>query len=176
MANTALEQAASIISDAREALKSLLETEHNILFVGMNARLTQMQNQLAFASGSDLVSAAPAKFEPVTDFMGEKIERAKKIEASDLSPKEMEKKLLQDKINSLQKELPNLTNEQILESYMNDQIVIRGIAKRAGLDNYRDSEINSTFLDEIRTGFNQQAKDAAAAEKDASITKDNLLG
>jgi hypothetical protein len=176
MANNALVQAAGLLSDVKEALRPLLEKEHNMFFIGFDARLGQMINQLNFASGGTLLDPNPVRFEPVTNFMGEELKMAKEIKMTDLSPKELERKLFNEKVNALQKELPNLTNDQILESYINEPIVIRGLARRAELDNYRDGEVNSTFLDQIRTAFNDFEAAKALAEKDEVIKDENLMG
>lgn len=138
------------------------------------AQLTRLHSQLQFlVGGSDRVTVVPSastKLEPITEFMGVPINRAKPVTQSQLTPKEQEKALLQEKADRLEESIHTLENENILDSYKNDVLPIRLVAKRAGLEDFKTAEINGTYLDEIRSAMKSQAEyEAKQREEQAKI-------
>lgn len=166
----ALVDASHILVNAKEQVLDMLSDNlYGHLKIGIRADLDRLINRLNFLTGRQQETAVDARshFPPITHFMGEKIEKPKVVKIEDMTPKDAEKKIFLDKVDALEKMFPTLPNQKILDAYSqtNDTNVIRGVAKRAGIENYRRGEINEKFLEDIRTGM------AAQIEKKENIVK-----
>lgn len=161
------------LESCQEDLKSLLSDKHDVILIGINAKFELMKNQLRMLSGTQVHLNKKLEFKPVTNFMGDDITKktAKEVKTEDLSPRELEIKNLTDKANQLQEGFDKLDNKSIVESYQNDYAPIRLLAKRAGLDDYKEAKITEAYIDLIRNGFAEQQKIKAAKEKDANALK-----
>jgi len=99
--------------------------------------------------------------------MGEDITKKKEVTASDLNPKEEEKKKFRERVHKLRDEIHSIHPSVILNSYTmaDDLLVLRGCAKLAGVEDYDKKEINLKFIEEILTGLDLKAEEAEAHKK-----------
>jgi hypothetical protein len=162
------ELAIDIIESAQADLQQALADKHEVVLIGINAKFEIMKNQLRMMAGMNVFSENKVDLPPVTEFMGDPIEKkqGKPVETKNLSARELQVKNLTDKADKLQESLDTLKNEQILESYQNDLAPIRLLAKRAGLEDFKEAQINGEYLDLIRNGFKEQEEINAAKDRD----------
>lgn len=150
-----------VLNELRKAKINVLEvltpTNNSLLRIHAENALDNLINRFAFVAGdsSSVGNTSGQKFPPVTNFMGENIEISKPITRADLTSKEVEKNKILDKMSELQKVIYDLENKQVLENYSlkEDKIVLRGLAKRAGVEDYAKAEINEAFIQEIKVGL-----------------------
>lgn len=163
-----IETAIKLLVDTKEELSELLGDENHLLMVNFISNFDRMIGRLDFISSrSSMTPLGQVDFPPITNFMGEELNVTKKVDVEELEPDDSDRAKFAQKVSDLQKNLPAISNEKILESYVvkEDQLVIRGVAKRAGLPNYKEAEINGTFLDEIRQGLIDMGAQQAFTEK-----------
>jgi hypothetical protein len=166
-----------------QALTSLIElapeylSEFPHLQLMAESNLKRIASQIAFVGGGEILNThTPAKLEPITEFMGEPINAPQPVKEVELTAQELELKLFREKVDRLQGSIFTLTDDSILESYKNEPNVIRGVAKRAGVENYKDVTINGDLLNTIREQLKAQAEQALKQEADANITKSAAPG
>lgn len=152
-----------ILVDTREQVNTLLANSSDMLRVSFVTKFDQMINQIGFVNGYGALVTTPKKnvLQPLTEFMGEPMVKkiSKKVTTAMLSPEDERKQQFKKDVEDLTVAFHSLTNEQILESYKNNSIVIRGVAKNAGLEKFRPEEVQITtsFLDDIRTALGATA-------------------
>lgn len=160
-AQEALKEAVTILVDAKEnVLEVLNEKDHGLTVITVQSGLDKLINKLSFLSGmaQEAPRDASARFEPVTEFMGESILRASEVTKEELNPKDLERKRFVERVDNLESSIETMTTEKVLDSHTTpeDQNVLRGVAKRAGLEDYRDGDINEAFVEKIRRGLVEQ--------------------
>lgn len=147
-----------ILVDTRETLCKLLEG-HDHIRIQIKTKFDLMINNLGFLNGKSSINLAPkSPLRPMTEFMGEPLKRAEKVTEAILTPDEQRKKEFAEKVDKLIEAFPNMTTEAIIDSYKADEIVIRGAARKAGLEKYKKNEVTITpeFIDDIRTALGAQ--------------------
>lgn len=169
-------KAVEALTKSKTEVLALLAKDNvgEIVSIGISTKFDQMINSLSFITGDFNPGTPNFSFEPITTFMGEKLETPVVVVAEQLEPTKDDTTAYVEKVDALQKNFPALENNKILESYvtLTDVLVLRGVAKRAGLEDFREAEINSIYIDKIREGL--KAKDAAKAFEDrqnANINK-----
>ena len=115
------------------------------------------------ANGKDSHTA----FKPITNFMGEKIEIAKPINPADLQPTNPEKEKFIEKVNKLYTQFTTLAPEGILNGYTipEDVLVLRGVAKRAGVENFEERPLTSQFIEDIALAIGIKAEEEVTQKK-----------
>jgi hypothetical protein len=148
-----------ILVDTRETLCKLLEG-HDHIRIQIKTKFDLMINNLGFLNGKASTSLAPrSPLRPMTEFMGTPIKREAKVTEETLTPDEQRRKEFGEKVDKLEGSFAEMTNEAIMDSYKGDDLPIRGVAKRAGLEKFSRKDvptISSTFLDDIRTALAAQ--------------------
>jgi hypothetical protein len=161
MSKETLNQASMILQAARdEVLHILGDQEHGMTVISIRSKMDQLINNLNFLSGTTATTPINAvdQFKPVTSFMGEPIETPKLIEPEQLTPQASERNLFLERVIELETQFPNMPNDKILDKYSipEYQNVLRGVAKRAGLENYKGGIIDNQFIDDIRAAMDSQ--------------------
>lgn len=168
-AQQAFTEALSVLTAARAEIIEILAEDGSTATISLKTGLDRMVNQLNFLTGNKLqTQVIKEEFKPVTDFMGSPIVRKLPVDEANLSPKELERQQFIQKVNDLEASIDDRENKDILDSFSSaeDQLVIRGVAKRAGLDDYKTAEINADYLDMIREGLEENADAATAKAND----------
>ncbi len=186
-----IRQAAEILVDAKEKVGELLSKlpEAN-LSLAVGPKIQSVINNLYFLSGTIAPQEHYEKaveFPPVTNFMGEEITLPKPVTKEDLTPAEYEKALFIDSVNRLYDEFPSLSADGILNSHTLPEhvIILRGVAKKAGVPGYEDRSIDKSFVDDIafyikekeaeeqkQKEIDEQIRLAEEAEKKGSVVND----
>lgn len=166
---------ADAISEFIRGVKEVLNApEHATILLSVTSDLTKVENRLRFISGSPqkaVEKPTTDPFPPITHFMGQKIKRVGMVKVDDLSPKDAERQSFRNRVDTLYAQFDSLSYQGILNSHTNkeDVLVLRGVAKRAGVENYETAEITRAFLEDISYGIEE--KEGEAAEQDR-IEKD----
>ena len=118
------------------------------------AVLTTLENGFRGIVGMDVVSNAGTVQEssgfsgkPHEDFMGVKTKPAP-IDVEDLAPADDVIAKLKAEVNEAYDTFRDRDNEAILKTV--DPLVIRGVAKKAGVEGFADTHLDSAFIDEIK--------------------------
>lgn len=163
MSKENLKQASQVLQEVKKYVLELLADEsHGLTVITIRSSLEKLINQLNFLSGDQQITPQNASdlFPPITHFMGEPIEMPKRLQAKELTPESSEKQKFLDRVVELEKQFPNMSNEKLLDKYSvpEYQNVLRGVAKRAGLDHYKEAAIDNQFIDDIRNAMKDQAE------------------
>lgn len=160
----AIKKAFAILQKAKSDVeKTLSAKEHSTLLLGITAGFNKISNKLAFLSGVNINQDSKRKFDPITNFMGEDLSIPEPIKEDDLSPSEKEKAVFISKVDKLYASIDTIAIDGLLNDYKlpEDVLVIRGIAKRAGVEGYEDKEISVKFIEEIIAAKKQKEADDA---------------
>jgi hypothetical protein len=170
-----IQEAITILKDAKQQINKLLNgPEHNQNLLEINANFTRIENRLGFMGGvlepTETKQEARKRFPPMTSFMGQKLETVKKFNQDDLTPSESTKKKYLASVNKLWNEIGNFTPDHLLKSYRieNDIKILRGVANRAGVQDFETAELNIEFIDKV-----QKAVAAKNKEKSKQAKIDN---
>lgn len=145
-------QCISILTGARDEIKILLvDSEHSHLSIGILASLEREISRLEFIGGVQPSTTTKQEFPPITNFLGEDINYPKPLTEDDLSPSELERSNFLTKVNNLYEQIDTLAPDGILNTYTipEDILVLRGVAKKAGVEGYEEAEINVPFIESI---------------------------
>lgn len=153
--------AADAISSCRDEVKVLIEGEGHAS-ITVNTGLTVLVDRMNFLAGRKQgignVAHASTQLQPITEFMGDDIKKAPAVRQEELSPEEERRQQFLAKVEKTEETLKDRDNKDILESLVTDEdkLVIRAVAKRAGVEDYKDAEINDDFLDFVRKAMDDQ--------------------
>jgi hypothetical protein len=170
-----VQQAADLLEKTQTELSEILkDAQYGTISLSILSDIERIRGRLSHLSGIPLTARVAEEFPPVTNFMGEEIERVtrKEVLAEDLDPDAEEKANFLAKVDKLYAEFDTLAPEGILNAFTipEDQMVVRAVAKRAGLDDYEEATINLDFLDKI----SRSMKKKAAEEKDLARVETEL--
>jgi hypothetical protein len=169
-----IEQTSEMLSFANDSAKELLSGNPSVLLL-VTSNLTQLINKLNFMTGRQTASTPAVEHPPITNFMGEEITYANKINKADLTPAQADREAFIDKVERLYTQFDTITPQGLLNSYTlpEDQLVIRGVAKRAGVEDYEDRTIDEDFIEDIAIAINnKKADDAQQAEIERQLQND----
>jgi hypothetical protein len=156
MANEALNSVGQLLLATKEDVQNLLSgTEHGATASLINHQLDQLINRVAFLGGNAPVSTATTEFPPITEFMGEPINRAEPITEAQLAAGDLEKQIFTDKVEALYDNIEAMFPDKVLNSYTipEDVLVLRGVAKKAGVPDYSNAPLNVAFVEAIHEGI-----------------------
>src|SRR4051812_22645997 len=115
-----IESALQILIKAKEDINQALqghEMESNSIFIlsGLTSQINKLSFQLGLTAGTE--TAAPQTFAPVTEFFGEKIERAEGVLPEQLINPPSEQEQYTQKVDALQSAFATMPAESIISSY-----------------------------------------------------------
>lgn len=149
-----LQDSLQIIKQAQvEVNKILSQTDYRANLLEINSLFERLIARHVFMGAVQNPEDRPQerKLQPMTRFMGKEIARDKTT-ASDLNPDaEMVKKYL-EKVAKLYEAIQFTSPSIILNSYTmaDDILVLRGVAKKAGVADAETKELNNDFIEEIQ--------------------------
>ncbi len=154
----AIDSLQKVKKDLNETLK---DQKHVMILLGFNADIDRLINRFAFLSGQEVKPSSNEEFLPVTNFMGEEIKPIKELKPEDITPGDEERQIFINKVDRLYADFDTIEPEGILNAFKiaDYQIILRGVAKRAGVDGYEDRGINLTFIEEIGKAIKQKTAD-----------------
>jgi hypothetical protein len=168
---TAVQKAINILAKAKNDVnQALAENVHELTKISISHTLTREINKLNFLSGANPIdNSTQQEYPPVTEFMGEPINRLKEVVALDLIPTPTEKEEFLAKVDALQLTFRERSKqakgpETLIADYSKEPKLLRAVAIRAGLEDARDGLINIDFIQRIKSGLD--ANDTRAKEED----------
>jgi len=172
-----LEQARNIISEASDTVNKLLAAD--ALFsirTNLNEKYNQQVNFINGLLGNvvtigSTVSALPT-LGPVTNFLGEAVNREKPVTVDAITVGPTEKEIFLQKRDAFYDTIPSLTNADVLKQLKlpSGDLIIRSCAKRAGITNFADASLNTKFIDALRKKIvAEQESEKAIQEADELV-------
>lgn len=160
-----------------EVNKNLSAPQYNGNLLNINSLFQQLISRLVFMGGilEPETAEKKTKLQPMTSFMGRPLKQDKTA-AVDLDPKESEKQQYLAKVEKLYNQIGFIQPSIILNSYTipEDVLVLRGVAKRAGVEGYESKELTVAFIEEIQFAI-ENKKELEQTQKivDTSAKKGN---
>lgn len=147
-----------------EVNKSLGETDYRGNLLEINSLFQRLIARLVFMGGIENPDSAPKEtnLQPATRWMGRDIKQDKTT-AADLNPDAEARKIFLAKVDKLYEQISFMQPSIILNSYTisDDIMVIRGVAKRAGVKDFESRELNTAFIEDIQAGIAAKKSEAA---------------
>ena len=157
----ATRHALDILLDARVKILELLQqTPYTNLQVSVDNNFNQLINFFRHTTGTSASTPeinSTTFFEPLNSFMGEAVHTPTAIDITLLTPKAEDTELLKQKILQLEASIDNLDNDVVMNSYAlpEDELVLRGLAKKLEMADYETKPIDYDFINTIRTALVQ---------------------
>jgi hypothetical protein len=167
---TDIKQAADLLVETKEEVLVILSgDEHSSLSLAVGPQLQAIINRLYFMSGftPEVITAPVDQFPPITNFMGEEIKLKKILTVEDSNPTDVERSIFLSKVENLYVEIVSLAPDGILNAYTlpEDVLVLRGVAKKAGVEGYDEKEINLAFIEAIATAIHDKENEDAEQKR-----------
>lgn len=171
MANP-VQESLKVLTEANQKIQKLLTgTEHVHQLLEINTLFRRIHTRLVFMGAvtepeHKSQNGATMEFKPITNFMGEEIRPAKKVTQSDINPDEARRQQFLSKVDKLYSEFLTLTPAIVLNAYTipEDVLVVRGVAKRAGVRDFQEKKMSVAFMEEIAQAINAKAATAALTD------------
>lgn len=188
MAEKPIQDSIEILKKAKEEINKLLAApRYNGNLLEINANLKRVETRLVFMGGvlerprRDQPGLQGARHQPMKTFMGKPLN----AEATEMDPVLKKKTLLnaeeaemdhfRTKVKKLAKDILNFPAQSILTNYRipEDILVIRGVAKVMGIEDFKTRELTVAFINEIKAAVERAGDQAAIQAKvDASLKKE----
>jgi len=153
----ATRHALDILLDARVKILELLQaTPYTNLQVSVDNNFNQLINFFRHTTGASASTPEVNStnfFEPLHSFMGDPIHASTAIDITLLTPKAKDTEVLRQKVLQLEASIDNLDNDVVMNSYAlpEDELVLRGLAKKLAIADYETRSIDYDFINAIRT-------------------------
>lgn len=146
-----------------EVNKNLADTDYRGNLLEINSLFQRLIARCVFMGGIENPDDKPKNrtLQPMTRFMGRDVKQDK-TSAADLNPAEHEKQQYLQKVNKLYESIQFTAPSIILNSYtmIDDILVLRGVAKKAGVGGYETKELNQAFVEEIQFAIAAKIEEA----------------
>lgn len=157
-----VQESLSLLTKTQQDINSLLKgVDMGANLLSINAKFSEIKARLEFmgavAEPESVKQNTDEMFPPITNFMGEKI-LLTKTSSADLNPGKNEKDVFLKKVEKLYDTLPAYSSEQLLKSYVtaSDLLILRGVAKKAGVPDYKESPLTIQFIEKIKAAVAEQ--------------------
>jgi len=153
----ATRHALDILLDTRVKILELLQqTPYTNLQVSVDNNFNQLINFFRHTTGASASTPeinSTTFFEPLNSFMGEPVLAPAAIDITLLTPTVEDTELLKQKVLQLEASIENLDNDVVMNSYAlpEDELVLRGLAKKLEVTDYETRVIDYDFINAIRT-------------------------
>lgn len=152
-----LEKAVATLDNAIAEIKTGLPDEMAALRIGVVEALTLQRNRVNGLLGEgSIANTNSGDLPPITTIFGVPVKMERQPVTSDhLKPNDDEKTLFLAALDTFYKEFPSLQPEQInqLIQMPGGEVKVRALAQKVGIGDYKDREINTLFIDEIKRGI-----------------------
>lgn len=166
-----VQQCMMIIKNAQSQIHQLLEgTDHvnNILEIDNLFRRLEFRFQsMGAVTEHEVITKKNDPFPPITSWMGEELKVDKTISRADINPEEADRVAYLKKVEALYTMMPEMTVDQVLNSYtLEDHVlVVRGVAKRAGVKDFDTREMNVPFIEDILLAIELKNEEKSGQDK-----------
>lgn len=162
-----IQDAIAVIQKAKENLSRLLaDPLYNGNLLEINANFKRIENRLQFMGGilTDKKADPTGSKKTLTSFMGKKLSGAKedaKAMRASISPSDEKKRIYLEKVGKLYQDISNYPPQSILTNYRRseDIMVLRGVAKRAGVEDFETRELTIQFVQDIITAIQKKEEE-----------------
>lgn len=155
-------------ADANKILSENTELSSVKLSVmaGIDKPLAQLRSLIGMHVSTAATEAPVLEIKPVKSMFGKPVEKRKPITGEILNPTAQQQQEFLKKRNDLYDRFLEMTDDQVFayEKEPNGELLIRSVAKKSGLDNFRDAKINTVFLEQIRSAIKKQAEKKLAVQ------------
>lgn len=166
-----IKQAIAAIQEAELKVDKLLsDASLSTVKIGVLHGLRQTYNRLAGIAGiatygSDSTSNV---LQQPTSIFGQPINRPEPVKPANFQPTDPEKEALRERIKAFSSQIDKGDDSNLLKIVHQPQgeLVVRGAAKLAGLQDWQEAELNVEFIQRIRDAHAASAE-AEQAEQDA---------
>jgi hypothetical protein len=184
---TPIEQVVHGLTAVRKGILDILKApEHQVFAIRADSDLKRLQAFLQNATGTvvfegqaDNIQNLINAFGPVTTFMGHEIDRPQPVNFDNIDPSEADRQAFLAKRDALYDRITEMSDEQ-LQAYLlepKSETVLRSVAKKAGLYNFREDEINAEFFANIRVAIvGQKERERHTAEAEDLKSKMQAAG
>jgi hypothetical protein len=172
------------VADCKQIVNKLLSgPQHVHQLLTINQFFDRIKTRLNFMGGM-LEAEKPTpgspveeKHPPIKSFMGRKIQRKEGSPSAELDPNAAQKKAFLDKVEKLFDTIEKIPTNTLLNSYSrpDDVIVLRGVAKRAGLQGFDKRPIDVKFIDDVREAVIKKKQQTQAHNTAASAADDRVI-
>lgn len=171
----AFAHASEVLTEAYEKIEKILtDPAHDGVLIQTQAQINQIKRRLDHLSGVPTNEAGKlVEFPPITNFMGDEIGESKLVDMADLTPGSDDKQIFKTRVETLYRQFDTIAPDGILNSHTTpeDQLVLRGAAKMAGIDDFKDAELNLNFVERINTSIKKQQEDTIRKNKENAETE-----
>jgi hypothetical protein len=174
--------ALEILRKAKTEINDLFnDPQHNQSLLEINANLKKVETRLEYMSAvlapAQKGTTSKKPFPPLKSFMGQKLTANQPLKTEDLTPSESRKKAFLAKAHKLYDEIGNYPPASILTNYRikEDIILIRWVAKQAGVKDFETRELTTDFIEEIQMAVqlkNEEEETQAAVDFSINGTPD----
>jgi hypothetical protein len=173
-----IQKALEVLKTAQAEVNKLLnEPEHNGNLLEINTHFKRIESRLLFMGGSFEPSTNGKKDnEPIKRFMGKELPKDVALTKEMLSPKDADKKAFIAKVDKLYEQIGRFTPQEIITNYRlpEDILVIRGVAKRAGVVDYESADLTISFIENIIDAIeinNEETEKQQSIDQQTKATK-----
>lgn len=106
----------------------------------------QLMNRINGINGGAMVTHGKGELPPLESILGEKVNRPQPVTQEQLKPDSIEVAAFTKKRDELYDNFP-AENAEVLKR---EHAVIKAVAKKAGVLNYKDAKVDNKFIDSIR--------------------------
>lgn len=169
--NESIAEAVAHLKETKDTVNALLsEPKYRGLKISIETKIQVCINQLSGAAGIRLDNKTVKRFEHM------KPVQKTEVTKNDLTPEITEQRVFANKVAKLYKAIDTLDPTSLIADHTapNEQLVIRGVAKKAGLEDYESADITEEFIDKISAAIKEKAateKSEQAIEKKLSQQK-----
>lgn len=163
-----LKSLSDLLISTRETAKELLSHPDNqVILASVQSSFNKLLNRVNFLAGiTHSAHMADVQFEPIV-IDGEAEAIAPAIPAA-----EADREAFVTKVKELYAQFETLSPEGLLNDFRStdDQLVLRGVAKLAGIEEYEEAELTEEFIESIQAAIKAKASDdARQKEIDAQL-------
>lgn len=168
-----VQECLNIVAEAKnKCIQLLTGTPHVNNILELNALFTRIETKLTYMGAvtePDLAtkSLEQQMFQPITNFMGEEIVVSKPINKAQLSPKQDEVLKFQNDVTALYAGIRTMEPGQVLRAHPLPEhiLIVRGVAKRAGVDDFASAVWNEKFIEDIQLAIELKEEVNEAQQK-----------
>lgn len=167
-----VESCLQIITKAKQEVNKLLTgTEHTNNLLEINSHFQRLEAKMRFMGAvtePELNGKSKEEmFPPITNFMGKKIEVSKRVDRTQLKPKEDEKNKFRQDVQKLYDTIIDMEPSQVLNAHKLPEhiMIVRGVAKIAGVEDFDTKEMNVPFIEEIQLAVEMKGEQEVAQTK-----------
>lgn len=178
-----IQQAIAAIQEAELKVDKLLTSaDLSVAKIGVVQTLRQAYNRLAGLAGIATYGSDSSSIvlEQPTSIFGHPVNRREPVAPANVQPTDPEKEALRERITAFTDRIADGDDSDLLKVIQQPQgeLIVRGAAKLAGLEDWQEAELNVVLIQRIREAQadaneaeNEEAKAKAAATKAKSGKK-----